>query len=153
MNVEIEAASEATSDLVDSLNRLVPQLSSSAAPLTLNDVASMVGSDVVTLYVARHEGRVVGTLTLAVFAIPTGWRAWIEDVVVDETARGLGVGEQLTMAAVDEARRRGVRSIDLTSRPRREAANALYQKLGFERRETNVYRYFIDDVEGDRLTS
>lgn len=144
MNVDIEAATQATSDLVDGLNRLLPQLSTSAEPLTLHDVEWMVGSDVVTLYVARHEGRIVGTLTLAVFAIPTGRRAWIEDVVVDEAARGLGVGEQLTMAAVDEARRRGVRSIDLTSRPTREAANALYQKLGFELRATNVYRYLIE---------
>jgi ribosomal protein S18 acetylase RimI-like enzyme len=146
MNVEIEAATQATSDLVEGLNRLLPQLSTSAAPLTLDDVASMVSSDAVTLYVARHEGRVVGTLTLAVFAIPTGWRAWIEDVVVDEAARGLGVGEQLTMAAVDEARRRGVRSVDLTSRPTREAANALYQKLGFEHRETNVYRLSVEST-------
>jgi ribosomal protein S18 acetylase RimI-like enzyme len=145
MNVEIEAVTQATSDLIESLNRLLPQLSSSAESLTLNDVEWMVNSDVVTLYVARHEGRIVGTLTLAVFAIPTGRRAWIEDVVVDESARGLGVGEQLTMAAVDEARRRGVRSVDLTSRPTREAANALYQKLGFEHRETNVYRYFIEN--------
>jgi ribosomal protein S18 acetylase RimI-like enzyme len=140
MNVEIEVVTEATSDLVDSLNRLLPQLSSSSEPLTMSDVEWMVSSDVVTLYIARHDGRVVGTLTLAIFAIPTGRRAWIEDVVVDEAARGLGVGEQLTMAAVDEARRRGVRSVDLTSRPAREAANALYQKLGFEHRETNVYR-------------
>ncbi|HEY1763057.1 MAG TPA: GNAT family N-acetyltransferase [Acidimicrobiales bacterium] len=145
MKVEIEAAAKATNDLVESLNRLLPQLSSSAEPLTLNDVEWMVNSDVVTLYVARHEGRVVGTLTLAIFAIPTGWRAWIEDVVVDETARGLGVGEQMTMAAVDDARRRGVRSVDLTSRPTREAANALYQKLGFEYRETNVYRFSIEN--------
>jgi ribosomal protein S18 acetylase RimI-like enzyme len=145
MKVEIEAATKATNDLVESLNRLLPQLSSSADPLTLNDVEWMVNSDVVTLYIARHEGRVVGTLTLAIFAIPTGWRAWIEDVVVDETARGLGVGEQMTMAAVDDARRRGVRSVDLTSRPTREAANALYQKLGFEYRETNVYRFSIEN--------
>jgi ribosomal protein S18 acetylase RimI-like enzyme len=140
MNVEVAVAAQATNELVESLNRLVPQLSTSADPLTLNDVAWMVSSDVVTLYIARHEGRVVGTLTLAIFPIPTGLRAWIEDVVVDEAARGLGVGEQLTMAAVDEARRRGVRSVDLTSRPTRKAANALYQKLGFELRETNVYR-------------
>jgi ribosomal protein S18 acetylase RimI-like enzyme len=144
MNVQIEAATEATAELVESLNRLVPQLSTSAEPLTMEDVERVVGSDVVTLFVARHDGRVVGTLTLAVFAIPTGWRAWIEDVVVDETARGLGVGERLTMTAVDEARRRGVRSVDLTSRPAREAANALYQKLGFERRETNLYRLSLE---------
>lgn len=144
MNVEIEAVTQATSELVDSLNRLLPLLSSSSELLTISDVEWMVSSDVVTLYVARHDGRIVGTLTLAVFAIPTGRRAWIEDVVVDEAARGLGVGEQLTMAAVGEARRRGVRSVDLTSRPAREAANAMYQKLGFELRETNVYRFFLE---------
>jgi len=83
-------------------------------------------------------------LTLVVFTIPSGQRAWIEDVVVHEDARGLGIGESLTLAAVNEARERGVRSIDLTSRPSREAANALYQKLGFERRETNVYRFVIE---------
>ncbi len=111
----------------------------------MSDVEGMVRSDAVTLYVARHDGRIVGTLTLAIFAIPTGQRAWIEDVVVDEAARGLGVGERLTMVAVDEARRRGVRSVDLTSRPTREAANALYQKLGFAQRDTNVYRYSLED--------
>lgn len=145
MNVEIEAVTEASSDLLEGLNRLVPQLSASAPPLTMSDVEGMVRSDAVTLYVARHDGRIVGTLTLAIFAIPTGQRAWIEDVVVDEAARGLGVGERLTMVAVDEARRRGVRSVDLTSRPTREAANALYQKLGFAQRDTNVYRYSLED--------
>jgi ribosomal protein S18 acetylase RimI-like enzyme len=144
MNVEIETVAETTSDLIDGLNGLLPQLSSSAAPLTMDDVERLVNSDAVTLYIARHEGRIVGTLTLAVFAIPTGLRAWIEDVVVDDRSRGLGVGEQLTMAAVDEARRRGARSVDLTSRPTREAANSLYQKLGFQLRETNVYRLLVE---------
>jgi ribosomal protein S18 acetylase RimI-like enzyme len=105
----------------------------------------MVDSDTATLFVAFDGGVAVGTLTLVVFSIPTGLRAWIEDVVVDEDARGLGVGEALTMAAVNEARERGVRSIDLTSRPSREAANALYQKLGFKRRDTNVYRFFLEN--------
>jgi ribosomal protein S18 acetylase RimI-like enzyme len=140
MRVEVEAVTTDSEELVDGLNRLLPQLSSSAAPLTLDDLERIVHSDVVTLYVARHDNSVVGSLTLVVFAIPTGLRAWIEDVVVDEGSRGLGVGEQLTMAAVDEARQRGARSIDLTSRPSREAANTLYQKLGFQLRDTNVYR-------------
>jgi ribosomal protein S18 acetylase RimI-like enzyme len=86
------------------------------------------------------EFVIVGTLTLIIFSTPTGRRSWIEDVVVDESARGAGVGEQLTAAAIDEARQRGVRTIDLTSRPSREAANAMYLKMGFGRRETNVYR-------------
>lgn len=143
MKVEIERATRATSELVEGLNRLIPQLSASAPPLTQRDVETIVNSEVTTLFVARRDDALVGTLTLVIFAIPTGFRAWIEDVVVDEGSRGLGVGEQLTMAAVEEARHRGVRSLDLTSRPSREAANALYRRLGFEERETNVYRFSL----------
>jgi ribosomal protein S18 acetylase RimI-like enzyme len=93
------------------------------------------------MFIARHEGNIVGSLTLAVFAIPTGIRAWIEDVVVDESARGLGAGEALTMAALDTAKAKGATSVDLTSRPSREAANRLYLRLGFVARTTNVYRF------------
>jgi ribosomal protein S18 acetylase RimI-like enzyme len=93
------------------------------------------------LFIARVDGRIVGSLTLAVFRIPTGIRAWIEDVVVDESARGHGVGEALNRAALAEAKRRGAKTVDLTSRPSREAANRLYLRIGFVARETNVYRY------------
>jgi ribosomal protein S18 acetylase RimI-like enzyme len=145
MSVIVEKVIVATPALLAGLNDLLPELSSTAVLLTMSDVERMVNSDAATLFVARDDGNVVGTLTLVVFAIPSGQRAWIEDVVVHEDARGLGIGESLTLAAVNEARERGVRSIDLTSRPSREAANALYQKLGFERRETNVYRFFIEN--------
>jgi ribosomal protein S18 acetylase RimI-like enzyme len=91
--------------------------------------------------VATKEQEIVGLLTLVVFRIPTGVRAWIEDVVVDESARGHGVGEALNRAALHDARRRGAKTVDLTSRPSRAAANRLYQRLGFIARETNVYRY------------
>ena len=144
MSVSVEKAVAATPELLAGLNNLLPQLSSNAVALSLVDVETMVNSDAATLFVATDNGVVVGTLTLVIFPIPTGVRAWIEDVVVDENARGLGIGEALTSAAVDEARRRNVRSIDLTSRPSREVANALYRKLGFERRETNVYRFFLE---------
>jgi ribosomal protein S18 acetylase RimI-like enzyme len=135
----------ATPELVTALNGLLPQLSSNAQPLSLADLETLVHSPSTTLFVARNEDDVVGTLTLVVFPIPSGERAWIEDVVVDEGARGLGVGEALTRAALDVARSNGVRTVDLTSRPSREAANALYLKLGFERRETNVYRFLAGD--------
>ncbi len=140
MSVTVERASVATPELLAGLNSLLPQLSTAAPQLTLADVESMVNSDTATLFVATDGGAIVGTLTLVIFRIPMGLRAWIEDVVVDEDVRGLGIGEALTIAAVEEARSRGARTIELTSRPSREAANALYQKLGFERRETNVYR-------------
>ena len=145
MSVVVEAVDVATPELVTALNGLLPQLSSNAQPLSLADLETLVHSPSTTLFVARNEDDVVGTLTLVVFPIPSGERAWIEDVVVDEGARGLGVGEALTRAALDVARSNGVRTVDLTSRPSREAANALYLKLGFERRETNVYRFFIEN--------
>jgi ribosomal protein S18 acetylase RimI-like enzyme len=147
VTITVEKAQFATEELIAGLNRLLPQLSSSAVPLTSDDVEAVVHSESATLFVALDDGTVVGTLTLVVFAIPTGRRAWIEDVVVDEEWRGAGVGQEMTLAAIDEARQRGVRSIDLTSRPSREAANAMYVKLGFEARETNVYRRMINDNE------
>ena len=144
MSVEITVAESASPELRDALNRLVPQLSSSAKPLSDADVVRMTTDHDVVLFVAKNDDVIVGTLTLVVFAIPSGQRAWIEDVIVDGGVRGLGIGAALTKAAIEEGRRRGVRTIDLTSRPSREAANALYRKLGFEIRDTNVYRFFIE---------
>jgi ribosomal protein S18 acetylase RimI-like enzyme len=103
----------------------------------------MVTAPSTDVLVARVDGRIAGTLTLVVFRIPTGVRAWIEDVVVDDSARGHGVGEALNNTAIDRAREKGAKTVDLTSRPSREAANRLYQRIGFEARETNVYRYDV----------
>jgi ribosomal protein S18 acetylase RimI-like enzyme len=145
MSIKVSKALAASPELLEGLNSLLPQLSANATVLTMSDVEAMVASDAATLFVACDGNVIVGTLTLVIFPIPTGLRGWIEDVVVDEDARGLGIGEALTRAALEEARVRGVRSLDLTSRSSREAANALYQKLGFERRDTNVYRFSMDD--------
>lgn len=144
-------ATEVTNELVAQLNGLLTQLSASASVLTTGAVRDIVESDASTLLVATRDDEVIGMLTLVVFAIPSGRRAWIEDVVVDVSARGSGVGEALTLAAIDEARRRSVRSIDLTSRPTRVEAHALYQKLGFVTRETNVYRFFLESEEPAKL--
>jgi ribosomal protein S18 acetylase RimI-like enzyme len=103
----------------------------------------MVQSPATLVLVARVDGRIAGSLTLAMFRIPTGLRAWIEDVVVDGDARGNGVGEALNLRAIEEARKRGAVTVDLTSRPSREAANRLYQRLGFVARDTNVYRFTL----------
>jgi ribosomal protein S18 acetylase RimI-like enzyme len=145
VTVRVEIVELASDEVVSALNRLLPQLSSTASELTLTELQALVESATTTLFVARDDQAIVGTLTLALFRIPTGLRGWIEDVVVDESARGSGIGEALTVAAVDEAKRCGVRSLDLTTRPTRDAANRLYAKLGFERRETNVYRFSLDD--------
>lgn len=130
-------------ELVEAFNRLIPQLSSSSPPPSSDHLAAMVDSDDVVLFVARVDGRILGSLTLAFYRIPTGTKAWIEDVVVDADARNHGVGELLNRAAVDEARSRGAKDVSLTSRPSRVAANRLYQRIGFEPRETNVYRYTL----------
>ena len=141
MTVHITIASTVDDELVTAFERLIPQLSSSNPPPTAAELTSLVESDASSLYIARVDGQIVGSLTLAMFRIPTGIRAWIEDVVVDSSARGHGVGEALNMAALEHAKKHGAITVDLTSRPSREAANRLYQRIGFKARETNVYRY------------
>jgi ribosomal protein S18 acetylase RimI-like enzyme len=135
----IEIVEWPTAEVVDALARLLPQLSSAPPPDAAELAAIIAGGS--TVFVARVDGRIVGSLTLVMYRIATGLKAWIEDVVVDEAARGRGVGEALNMAALEEARKRGAKAVSLTSRPSREAANRLYQRIGFSARDTNVYRY------------
>jgi ribosomal protein S18 acetylase RimI-like enzyme len=148
--VSVEEATHVTPALLEALAHLVPQLSQSAAPIGETELAEMVASPATRLLVARLPGptgsaapdrAIAGTLTLVLFRIPTGVRGWIEDVIVDETARGLGVGEALTAEAIRLAYDAGARTLDLTSRPSRQAAHRLYSKLGFEVRDTSVYRH------------
>ena len=141
--VEVHECVAVTDDLLEAMDRLIPQLSSSNPAPGRTELAEIVASPATTLFVARHRGRIVGALTLVSFRIPTGVRTRIEDVVVDETVRGRRVGEMLSEAALDRARRLGARSTDLTSRPSREAANRLYSRMGFQQRESNVYRYTL----------
>lgn len=143
MTVEVEIASEVTPELVSAFAQLIPQLSRSNPAPTSAELAEMIASSASDIFIARVNNVIVGSLTLVTFRIPTGVRAWIEDVVVDESARGHGVGEALNHAALNEAHRRGAVTVDLTSRPSREAANRLYQRLGFVQRDTNVYRYTL----------
>lgn len=136
------AGPEAAEELTAALVGLVPQLSRSNPPPSLAEVQAMLAHQAVTQFVARDDsGAIVGVSTLAVFPIPTARRAWIEDVIVDEASSGQGIGRLLTEAMLDRARDLGCATVDLTSRPSREAANHLYKKVGFVERETNVYRY------------
>ena len=141
MSAEVEIARSVTPELLDAVHRLIPQLSKSAPPVTADELAEIVVGPATIFFVARVEGVIAGCLTLVVFRLPTGVRAWIEDVVVDDAARGHGVGAALNEAAIAAAGERGARTLDLTSRPSRDAANRLYQRLGFVQRDTNVYRY------------
>ena len=143
--VSVTEATSVTPEMIEAFARLVPQLSSSSPPPTHAELGQIVASPASALLLAM-DGRsvIVGSLTLVFFRVPTGVRAWIEDVVVDESARGAGAGEALVVAALHRADAEGAKSVDLTSRPSREAANRLYQRLGFEARDTNVYRYSAD---------
>ncbi len=129
--------------MADSIAALVGQLSSSAKAPSQDELEAIVDAPGTVLLAVRQSGRLVGMLTLVTFAIPTGVRAIIEDVVVDEQCRGQGMAEALTREALVLAESAGARTIDLTSRPSREAANCLYQKLGFQKRDSNVYRYTL----------
>ena len=145
MGVEIEVVREGSDELVKAFGRLLPQLSRSAEALDAAAIDTLVAWPGNTVLVARLDGEIVGTLTLVMFPIPTGTRAWIEDVVVDEATRGGGVGAALTQEAVRLARANGARTVDLTSRPSRAAANRLYERLGFHLRDSNVYRLASPD--------
>jgi ribosomal protein S18 acetylase RimI-like enzyme len=141
VSVDVEVVPEATGEVAAAMRRLLPQLSASAPPPDQAAVQRIVSSEAITLLAARLDGQIVGLLTLAMFPIPTGFRAWIEDVIVDEAARGQGIGEALTKMALDLAEAAGARTVDLTSRPSREAAGRLYERVGFAERSTRIYRY------------
>jgi len=144
--VRIERVAKTTREIVDAVRRLVPQLSSSASVPDSRAIAEIVASASTSLFVARSDaGDIVGMLTLVVFHIPTGTRAWIEDVIVDGDARHGGAGTALVEEALRHAAASGARTVDLTSRPERRVANRLYERLGFERRETNAFRRVLGD--------
>jgi ribosomal protein S18 acetylase RimI-like enzyme len=144
MDAVIEAVSEATSEVVEAFRTLLPQLSTRAAALDEAAVAAVVACDANTLLVARVAERIVGTLILVMTPLPSGLRAHIDDVIVDAGARGHGAGMALVGHALEVARAAGARTVDLTSRPSREAANRLYERAGFQLRESNVYRFAFD---------
>ncbi|HEY2075016.1 MAG TPA: GNAT family N-acetyltransferase [Streptosporangiaceae bacterium] len=144
VTTEVEILDEVTDEVVDAFGRLLPQLSRSAKPLDAAGIAAVASSPAVTVLLARSDGRITGSLSLVLFRIPTGLRAWIEDVVVDEAARGQGIGAILTREALRLAREAGVRTVDLSTRPSRVAAGRLYEREGFKQRDTRMYRYAFE---------
>ena len=137
--MKVGRATEVDDALAAAVARLVPQLSPKRQAAGLGELKKLVATPGTSLIVARDGADVLGMLTLIVYRVPTGVRAWIHDVVVDETARGRGVGEALAREALRLAESAGAISVELTTRQEREAANRLYRRLGFELRETNVY--------------
>ncbi|MEU4421531.1 GNAT family N-acetyltransferase [Actinoplanes sp. NPDC024001] len=147
--MRIEVVHDVNDEMVKAFGRLLPQLSATARAVDADALRTVLGWQSNRLLVAYVQGEIVGTLTLVVFPIPTGMRAWIEDVVVDESARGHGVGAALTLEAVRLARSAGARTVDLTSRPSRQAANRLYERLGFQLRDSKVYRLVQNETRQD----
>ena len=142
--INISELTEASSSVLQSINELLPQLSSSAQVISMDRLSELVESDNTIIFIgADNNGQILGMLSLIVMKIPTGNKAWIEDVVVDQSARGKGMGKALMDHALERAKKLAVKSVDLTSRPSRESANMLYQSLGYQIRETNVYRHKI----------
>lgn len=139
--MQIQIATQADDELYEAFQRLIPQLTKTSAPPSLDLLLSLLRDEASTLLVARDESnKIIGALTLIVYKVPTGIRSIIEDVIVDESARGKKVGEQLMLKAIEIAQKKGASNISLTSNPHRLAANRLYIKLGFQKRETNVYQ-------------
>lgn len=144
----VELVTAPSPEVSEAINDLLPQLSASASALNEEQINAFIAQEGVFLFVFRNDdsGEITGMLSLATFTIPTGLRAWIEDVVVSEAARGQGAGKALIDAAVAHSEKIGAKSVDLTSRPARAAANRLYVRCGFEKRETNVYRFNESNV-------
>ena len=139
--MQVELVTQADDELYQAFQRLVPQLTNNNPPPSLNDLSALVRDSSSTLMVARNErAEIVGALTLTVYRVPTGIRSIIEDVIVDSSARGQGIGEALIQRAIEIAREKGAGNITLTCNPMREAANRLYQRMGFKKRETNAYQ-------------
>ena len=139
--MQIDIVTQVDKELYNAFQRLIPQLTNNNPPPSLNDLADLVRDASSTLMVARDDhGQIVGALTLTVYRVPTGIRSIIEDVIVDTSARGQGIGESLMMRAIEVAREKGAKNISLTSNPMREAANRLYLRVGFKKRETNAYQ-------------
>jgi ribosomal protein S18 acetylase RimI-like enzyme len=145
VTVQVEVLDEVTGEVVEAFGRLLPQLSRSAKPPGQAELDAIVACPANTVLLARSDGAIAGAMTLVMFPLPTGLRAWIEDVVVDESARRQGVGEAMTRESLRLARAAGARTVDLTSRPAREAAGRLYERLGFKIRESRLYRYTFED--------
>ena len=143
----IYRVTSADQELLEALQRLIPQLSGCPPP-TADELDQLVSSEASILLAARYpekDGPIVGAMVLVVYRVLTGLHGYVEDVIVDEAARGQGIGEGLMREAIRIAEEMGAANIGLTSHARRAAANQLYLKLGFEQRQTNVYKYLFSN--------
>ena len=139
-SVSVELLTSVTADDATALARILAQLSATAI-FDLTRISEILDHDATELFVARADGQIVGMVTLVTFPLPSGLRGHVEDLVVDEAMRGHGVARQLLRTIIALASERGLRTLDLTSRPSRESALRLYESFGFEPRDTSTLRY------------
>ena len=143
MEIVVNQLFTISQEVLDKINSLLPVLSDNLTLLTFEKMTEIINSDNTTVFIAEEDGEIVGMLTLATYVTPSGPKAWIEDVVVDKTRQGKGIGKVLVEKAIEHANQLNMNRIDLTTNPARVAANVLYQKIGFKKRETNVYRFLL----------
>ncbi len=142
--IVIEPVTKVTAEIQEAIKRLTPKIGNNYKPLHDEDIAEMVASPNTTIIIARFDQKIVGMITLLVYRIPYVKKAYLDDLVIDEEYRGNGIAKQLMQKAMDLAKEKGASYIDLTARPRREEGNSLYEKFGFKKRDTNVYRLVFD---------
>jgi len=141
--VNVVPATEATPDVHAALSRLLPQLNPQLPVPTMERLRAIMADPAVTLLLARDDEQIVGTTTVIVYSTPFWIKARLDEVVVDESARGRGVGAALVQASLDLAREKGAEVVELQSGVHRKEANRLYPRMGFKLRETNVYRIVL----------
>ena len=127
-------------EYLEAMQRFLDQLTTSPMVLTESMFQELLKSENSHLFFIMKDEQIAGMLTVGIYHSPTGGKAWIEDVVVDETFRGQGLSKLLVAHAIEFVKAQQIPSLMLSSNPKRIAANKLYQAMGFERKETNVYR-------------
>lgn len=141
--IQVEEIRKFNNEVSKAIKRLARYLGDDSQELTDEDIKEMIDSQMVHLLLAKEKENIVGMVTVIVYRIPFKKKAWLEDLVVDPRAQGKGIGKKLVDAGINLAKKENVKILDLTSRPFREAANILYTKAGFEKKETNVYRLVL----------
>jgi Predicted acetyltransferase len=144
MAMKINQLTVESQEILNKINSLLNVLTADARVLTFDDLVEILNSDNTAVFIAEEDGKIVGMMTFVTYRIPSGLKAWIEDVAVDTSKQGKGIGKALIERAIEYAKQLNISKVDLTTAPFRVAANALYQKLGFVKRETNVYRLMLN---------
>lgn len=142
--ITITSLTEPSSEVEEAVKNLAKKIGNNYKELTTQDFHDMITSPNITVLAAKDGEAIIGMITVLVYRIPYVKKAYLDDLVVDEAYRGHGIAKQLMKQAIDLAKEKGAAYIDLTARPERVAGNSLYEKFGFKKRETNVYRLVFD---------